>query len=129
MPTTILVITDFDAMGLKNIFRPFAQDVMAFAGYYGAADTVDVRRIAATAAQVERYVPANLRLAPPSGVAWWRWPFQLPAAEALADQLPDIVRDHLDELLPDAELRAEIVARESGKRVDAAVELRRLLAS
>jgi hypothetical protein len=134
--TVVLCVTDFDLKGIKGIFVPFARDVAAFAADYGYPGAVHVRRIAATPEQIEAHIPANLRIKgkPVEGtganrraVEWWPADFTLPAAEALVDVLPGIVRAAFDHHLPDADQRSAVVGTEAGRRDDAAAELRDLL--
>jgi hypothetical protein len=133
--TVVLVITDFDLMGIRNIFVPFAQDVAAFAADLGEPKAVEVRRIAATPEQIVRWIPEQLRQPRPrekrngvmQDVPWWPVDFSLPTAEAIEDQLPAILREAFNHYLPDAELRAQLIASETGVRIEAARELAKLL--
>ena len=125
--TVVLCLTDFDLMGLRNIFVPFARDVKAFAENLNAPEKVIVRRIAATPEQIEEHIPEALRQPPPPKIAWWPAQFSLPAAEALIDWIPGIIRRELNRYLPDAALRQQEIQAEKIKRREAARELKKLL--
>ena len=69
----------------------------------------------------------ELRQPKPKDTSWWPAEFSLPAAEALIDWMPDIVRAELDRYLPDETLRRKIIDAEDDKRRKTARGLIRLL--
>jgi hypothetical protein len=104
--TVILSIGDLDLNGIRNIARPFAEDVLQMTADLlrveprTAGAVVTVRRLLLTAEQVEEHIGARAR-APVSAAAHkagWPWPFQV-QAEALAPEIRDgIVLEAIDAL-------------------------------
>ena len=130
----VLVISDLDLMGLRNIFVPVAKDIEAFAAADRAPDSVIVRRIAVTPDQVLDHLATSLRISgAPGGCESW-WPvdrngdaWQLPTSEALLDVVIAHVRECLESLLPDVAQRDAMIASEADLKVETVTELRRFL--
>jgi hypothetical protein len=123
--TVMLHIGDLDVNGLRNIARPFEQDVHQFVvdmarGEHAPgfkASIVHVRRLLLTPEQVEEHVPENAWDRPMAAdrLAGWPWPFKV-QAEALRPEVRDeIVIDAL-EGLSDPETREQAVAEEESMR-------------
>ena len=140
--TIVLMLTDLDLMGLRNIFVPAARDIEQFASDYGDHKAVIVLRIGVTPDQV-LHLPAHLRQPgvpmisqgrnkPKIPAPWWprdhngdQW--ILPTSEALLDILPGILRQHLEALLNDPAQRQAMIDTEVQLRTDAAIALSALL--
>lgn len=115
--TVILSIGDLDLNGIRNIARPFADDVAAFARNFGAREEdelVTVRRILLTAKQVQHHVGQRGRGGVSADARKAKWPYPFTAqAEALRPEVRDgIVADAID-ALHDVEVREQVVADES----------------
>lgn len=135
VPTVVLMWTDLDMAGLRNIFAPVARDLAAFAADWHAPEAIHVRRIGATPDQVLDGVRDALReRAPSNAPAWWptdrngdRW--TLATSEVIARQARAAFADALAELLPDEDARAAMVATEDDRRAAARCAIRDELAN
>ena len=140
--TVVLMLTDLDLMGLRNIFVPAARDIAQFAAGYGHPDAAVAFRIGVTPDQV-LHLPPHLRISgapllsqgrgkPKIEAPWWprdhngdQW--ILPTSEALLDILPGILRQHLEFILNDPAQRQAMIDTEVQLRTDAAAALAALL--
>jgi hypothetical protein len=130
--TVLLSVGDLDLNGIRNIARPFAEDVATFARDYGAPDElglVTVRRILLTADQVEQHVGERGRSKPTTEAIKAGWPYPFTAqAEALPPEVRDgIVADAID-ALHDVALRDRVIAEEEALHAAMREALKRKLA-
>jgi hypothetical protein len=118
--TVLFQIGDLDLNGVRNIARPFADDVERFTidmlgcTVKAANEVVVVRRLILTAEQVEEHVGERGRSTPSDKAeeAGWPYPFTV-QAEALPPEVRDgIVADAIDSLHDVAE-RKRIAAAEA----------------
>jgi hypothetical protein len=135
-PTVLLQIGDLDLNGIRNIARPFADDVEKFvADLLGctaeeARQVVVVRRLLLTAEQVEEHLGERGRR-PPSAQALekgWPYPWTVQAEALVPPDVRDrIVSDAIDALHDVAE-RERIIASETVLHDDARAALSKRLA-
>ena len=128
--TVILSIGDLDLSGIRNIARPFEEDLIAFvvdllgkAGVVapeGATEILTVRRLLITAEQVEEHVPERARGVPTAEAVRQGWPYPYTAqAEALLPEVRDrIVAVAIDDL-HDIEQREAAIAAEAALHAEA----------
>ena len=119
--TVILQIGDLDLNGIRNIARPFVDDVRQFAAdilktpLRGVERLITVRRIMLTAGQVERYVGERARVQVGNSAehikAGWPYPFTA-QAEALPPELRDSIVAEAIDSLHDVALREQVIADE-----------------
>ena len=126
--TVLLSTGDLDLHGIRNIARPFADDVTAFARDFGARDEmglVTVRRVLLTAEQVEQHVGVRGRGGVSAEARKAGWPFPFTAqAEALPPEIRDgIVADAID-ALHDVGLRDRVIRGEAALHDAMRAELR-----
>jgi hypothetical protein len=127
--TVLLQIGDLDLNGIRNIARPFAEDVAAFARDYGAPpSTVVVRRLLLTAAQAEQHVGERGRSEPSEKAQKAGWPYPFTAqAEALPPEMRDEIVATAIDTLHDVVLREQVMEAEAGLHEDARSAMREKL--
>jgi hypothetical protein len=145
--TVLLQIGDLDLNGIRNIARPFAEDVEQFAidllGWRDEAKrsaearavvvervrrVVVVRRLLLTAEQVEEHIGERGRSRPSGEALAAGWPYPFTAqAEALPPEVRDqVVADAIDSLHDLAE-RGRAISAEAGLHSEARQAIARLL--
>jgi hypothetical protein len=132
--TVVLSIGDLDLNGIRNIARPFEEDLLQMTADLldlhadDAGGLVSVRRLLLTADQVDEHIGERARVRPSREAIKAGWPYPFTAqAEALAPEVRDrIVADAID-ALHDVEARDRIVAREADLHDAARREIARRL--